>query len=428
MKAATKPSRKQAAPTVEMQTLDSYRDLATKGSSQIAMMTVRDYLTRLGLFDGTVVSEMRPEVAATFQRGILNINTNAIKQRMFSDLLRGGTLPPLVVYDDENTWKIIDGLQRSSVIVEALKTILALESQTKPQPFAQKRIEAILQLKQTIISSEEFLARPVIIQIWTGLLPDELIRLFIVLNAGQQKVNPRHLLEVIQSELRKMFEEWGLPISTKKEETESPRPRGRRSKADQEETSNVEKVQSFRFEYLINGIIAYTSRDSQVKTSSSLDDEIKNSQTVHDDDTILNKRITDIGSELCQFDFKWVCIELNNIIQEKYKSKKDNPLLSDVFFIPTIAALGWARQEPTIAEHVESRQAELIKLLITSTSSDPLVLNSPTIGFNNITNDIKTSIGRTKRKVVYNAWERFYRNGITNTNYPIDWQMGKNTL
>lgn len=428
MKAATKPSRKQAAPTVEMQTLDSYRDLATKGSSQIAMMTVRDYLTRLGLFDGTVVSEMRPEVAATFQRGILNINTNAIKQRMFSDLLRGGTLPPLVVYDDENTWKIIDGLQRSSVIVEALKTILALESQTKPQPFAQKRIEAILQLKQTIISSEEFLARPVIIQIWSNLQSDELIRLFILLNAGQQKINPRHLLEVIQSQLKKMFEEWHLPITTMREEKEKPPGRkGRPPKAEIAENPVVEKAHAFRFDYLINGLIAYASKDPQVKTSSSLDDEIKNSETVHEDDSALSKRITDIGSELCASDFKWVCIKLSNVIQEKY-GKKNNILLSDTFFIPVMAAIGWARQEPTIAKLVDDRQTELLDLLITSVSDDPLVLDDSTVGYNNITNNIKTSIGRIKRKIVYNAWERFFRNGITNPNYPIDWSQSKNTL
>ena len=225
-----------------------------------------------------------------------------------------------------------------------------------------------------------------------------------------------------------MFEEWHLPISTMREEKEKPGRRGRRSKAELAENPVVALAQTFRFEYLINGLIAYTSKDPQVKTSSSLGDEIKNSQTVHEDDNILSKRITDIGSELCASDFKWVCIKLSNVLQEKYGSKKNNILLSDAFFITVMAAIGWARQEPSIAEIVDDRQTELLDLLIASTSDDPLVLNDTTVGLNNITNNIKTSIGRARRKIVYNAWERFYRNGITNPRYPIDWQMGKNTL
>lgn len=226
--------------------LGSHRDLATmKGSSRVLEMTVKSYLTQLGLFDATEVSEMDPEVAASIQRGVLNINTNAIKQRMFSDLLRGGTLPPLVVYDDDGSWKIIDGMQRTNVICEALRTILQLETGTKVPAFAQKVIEAILKLKQTTISSKEFLARPIIIQLWSDLTSDELIRLFILLNAGQQKVNPRHLLEVIQSELRSMLEGWGLPISTYREEKEHPRSRGRRSKAEIAAHPEIEQTQPF---------------------------------------------------------------------------------------------------------------------------------------------------------------------------------------
>ena len=192
MAATTKLARSKAAPKIEMQTLEVYRDFATaNGSNQVAVMSVRDYLLKLGLYDGTTAQDLGPEVAANFQRGVLNINTNEIKQRMFSDLLRGGTLPPLVVYDDGGSWKIIDGLQRTSVIIEALKTILDIESLTKIQSFAQKITEEISKLGQTILSKEDFLARPVIIQLWSNLLPDELIRLFILLNAGQQKVNPR---------------------------------------------------------------------------------------------------------------------------------------------------------------------------------------------------------------------------------------------
>lgn len=415
MKATTKPSGKQPAPAMELKSLGSYRDLATeKGSSQIAIMTVRDYLAKLGLFDGTAVSEMRPEVAASFQRGVLNINTNAIKQRMFRDLLRGGTLPLLVVSDDDDgTWKIIDGLQRTSVILEALRTILALESQTKPQPFASKEIAEIIKLGQTTLGSEEFLARPVIIQLWNNLLPDKLIRLFMLLNVGRQNVSPRHLLEVIRYELHKMFEDWDLPVSTLRSEKEHPGHRGRRSNAEKLNNPIVEKPHTFRFEYLINGLIAYASRDPQTKTS----------QTLHDDGASFSDRIGEIGSELCKIDFQWTCVELYNIMREKHGDKKGNALLTDAFFIPTTAANGWARQDKC-AKSIESRQAELLELLQESESPDPLVLDDVTRGLNKININVKSSIGRKRRGIIFASWKRFSRDGITNRDYPTDWEGG----
>jgi hypothetical protein len=59
---------------------------------------------------------------------------------------------------------------------------------------------------------------------WRDLLPDELVRLFMILNVGQQKVSARHLLEVMGSEVRNMFEEWGLRLLTEREEKQQARP------------------------------------------------------------------------------------------------------------------------------------------------------------------------------------------------------------
>ena len=45
-------------------------------------------------------------------------------------------------------------------------------------------------------------------------------------------------------------------------------------------------------------------------------------------------------------------------------------------------------------EYIETRQTELVKLLQTSTSPDPLVFDTPGTGLYKITDDIKTSIGK----------------------------------
>ena len=135
---------KSPATTIEYPHLGSYQNPTTaKGRSQIAQLTVQEYLTRLGLWDGTTVGDLGPDVGVDCQRGVLGINTNKIKQEMFRHLLRGGVLPPLVVYNNGKLWQVIDGLQRTSVIIEALRTIRLLEvgPETDIKNFAKDIIE-----------------------------------------------------------------------------------------------------------------------------------------------------------------------------------------------------------------------------------------------------------------------------------------------
>jgi hypothetical protein len=409
--------------------LDPQRDLATtRGSHRIVEMTVKDYLTQLKVFDGKTVRDLDSSVAASFQRGRLDIRTNAIKQRMLRDLLRGGSLPPLVLYDEGNgpqsSWKIIDGLQRTDVLHAALRAILEMESGTEVQPYVQRQLTEMRNLGQTMLNSDDFLLRPITVQIWTDLQPDELIRLFMVLNVGQQKVSPRHLLEVIQPELRRMFEEWGLSLSTFREEKEHPKLGRPKKKKEEEETPNEESSPAFRFEYLINGLVAYVTRDPQIKTSKVLQDD----DSVFPDG--LSERVTDIGSELCARDFQWVGIELNSYIRERYRSKSKWESFcqsSDNYFIPTMAAIGWARQQQKIGDQVEARQRELLQLLQDSESNDPLAFEIPNRGLGDIADTVKSNIGRKRRAIVFSAWRRFFLEGITNPEYPLDWELANFT-
>jgi hypothetical protein len=68
---------------------------------------------------------------------------------------------------------------------------------------------------------------------------------------------------VIKTELKGMFEDWGLPVETMREEMEKPR--GRRSKEDANERP------AFHFEYLIDGLVAYITKNPQIKTLKLLD-------------------------------------------------------------------------------------------------------------------------------------------------------------
>jgi len=314
----------------------SIRDGATdNGSFGLRQTTVEGYLSQLRFYrpDEKQVT-FDPSVVASFQRTALDIRKNPIKQRMLRDLCRGGTLPPLVVYERpgrDHPFEIIDGIQRTHVQTEALRALLAIESGAQPEDYAKVQFAAINEQGQKLLSVQEFLSRPVILQVWRNLETDELVRLFMVLNAGQQKVSPRHLLEVMHADLRAMFEAWGMRLLTEKEEKTVPKRRGRKPP----ESLPIPSTTHFRYEFLIDGLIAYVSRDPQIKTRSVLDEADGVGQR-------LSERIMEIGSEVCKADFQWVCLQLNKLINRKYADvPKWRGIIqtSDNFFIPLMAAL-----------------------------------------------------------------------------------------
>jgi hypothetical protein len=372
---------------------------------------MRDYLARMGIYDGKHLKRLDDSIAVSSQRERIKISKNPIKQRMLRDLLRGGTLPALVLYEKNGRWTVIDGYQRTDVITEGLRTILAVENEDEIEPYAEEQLAALKKLDQQILSSDEFLERPLTLQVWQDLEHDELVRLFIVLNAGQQKVAPRHLLEIMQHQLKEMFEGWGLPVITLKEEKE--RPRTRRSK-DSEPTGST----AFKFEMLVDGLVAYATRNPQVKTWKLLESEFPDN---------LAHRVTDIGSEYCKADFIWVCQTLNSFIRERYKGKPkwEGFVHSDNYFIPLMAALGWARQhsKPAVSAHVEERQSKLMELLEQSENPDPLVFEDQNRGLDVVSETVKSNIGRKRRAIVHGAWRNFLLQGIDDPDYPLDWEF-----
>lgn len=398
------------------------RDFATKnGTHVMRQTTVKEYLDSLGLYDPkTRNTNWDASITAAFQRAVLPIHKNPIKRRMLRDLLRGGTLPPIVLYDrDSKRPAVVDGLQRTHVQTEALNTLLALEREEKPKDFAQEELEAMRALGQPPISVEEFLGRPVVLQVWRDLLPDELVRLFMILNVGQQKVSPRHLLEVMGADLRRMFEEWGLKLLTEREETQQPRPRRSRG-GTYPEDAVIPGLTHFRYEYLLDGLVAYVTRNPQVKTSEILQEKGDNPNLA------LEERVTEIGSEFCRADFVWVCLDLNEAIQERYK---DDPKWriaiqnSDNFFIPLMAAVGDARANPRARGALEDRKGKLIEIIRASDDNDPLWLSrNHSDSLSTILEGIKSNIGRRRRGVVYNAWRRYFRFGPEDIGYPVEWR------
>jgi hypothetical protein len=399
---------------------DAVLDLATeRGTYSLAMSTVGEYLSQLGLYAAdTQNASFDPGIVASFQRIALDIRKNPIKQRMLRDLCRGGTLPPLVVLQrpgQSRSLEIIDGLQRTHVLTEGFRALTSNEMGQPLEDYASAQFTAIKDQGQKVLSAKEFLARPVILQVWRDLEPDELVRLFMILNAGQQKVSPRHLLEVIHADLRTMFEAWGMRLLTEKEEKMVPKRRGRKSP----EAMVIPSVTHFRFEFLVDGLIAYVSRDPQIKTRAVLEDSDGISER-------LGERVVEIGSEACKSDFQWACLDLNKLINKKYADvPKWRGIIqtSDNFFIPLMAALGEARASARTRVLLDQRKSELIEAMRDSVDEDPFrFFGSGSDSLEKILDEVKSNIGRRRRAIVFFAWRSFFRQGIYEENNPIDWR------
>lgn len=398
---------------------ESVKDYTTKsGTHSIQAMTVESYLTRVGIFSPMADEAIfDKEIATSFQRAAISIRSNPIKQRMLRDLLVGGSLPPLVVYERPEVskkWEIIDGLQRTHALTEAWRTLSAVERGEQPSEYVRIQIELIENNQQKLLSVEDFLNRPITVQVWENLDADELVHLFMILNIGQQKVSLRHILEITHAHLHDMFQKWGIHVLAEKEEKKTSR-RGRRRSP---EMMDVPSIKHFRFELLIDGLISYAMRDPQIKTKNVLEDRDSMNDRLSEDVIV-------IGNEACRNDFRWICLDLNKQINQKYADEpKWRGIIqtSDNFFIPLMAALGEVRENMGPRFLYKKREAELSEVLANRKDEDPLRFHSGTESLEQKLNEVTSNIGRRRRAIVFTAWRSFFQNGIYDPNYPVDWK------
>lgn len=392
------------------------RDFSTSRATwTIRQGTVGDYLARFSVYDPaerSIIADNIPD--SVYQRAKIEISKNAIKKRMLRDLLRGGTLPAVVTVErSDGKYEIADGLQRTHVLTVAAEGLLALERGEQTSREVRAQLKEMEDQGQKPLDLDDFLAQPLVEQVWRELDSDEKLRLFMVLNVGQQKVSPRHLLEVAQSDVRATFEDWGIKLLTEREEKETPRPRGRRPK-DAPTAPNT--VAHYRYELLIDSLQAYVSGDPHIKTRKLLEGDGPSEK--------FDTRITEVGSEACRDDFKWVCLELNHRIQERYEGNSKWEMavqVADNFLIPMFAALGKAREEADTGSTVQHHQQELLELL-DQPGDDPLNLCSGPDSLDSIYEKVRSNIGRRQRAIAFFAWRNFFLKGPSRADYALNWR------
>lgn len=345
---------------------------------------------------------------------------------MFRDVLTGAILPPVTLYLDHPTdgpcsvW-VLDGSQRTHVlfldalVTQSIGTILA------DHDWVQSELDKLKAQGKGVLNFEEFMVQPIFLQIWSDFAsPSHTVRLFLLLNAGQQKVSSRHLLEVLGRELQKMFTQWGIPWVTERTEKESKR------------LSVKDTGRQFGYNFLLTGLVAYLKGDQHIKTDMILTER----SDAGDFDLDLDDKIQAAGDETCRKDFRWVCVELNQAITDQYDNDRAQNLIwhTETFFVPLMAAIGKARQR---GYSVDEYQAALLEYIRKSRTGDPLVLGrsvseddegdrkaDPRALFT-ILDNLTSNIGKYTRNIVYRAFLQFFRQGIEAKNYPIDWEIGK---
>lgn len=403
-------------------------DRATGGRYWLGKTTVGGYLELLGVYKPKAGQlAWNPEVSVPgLQRALIRADKNAIKQAMFRDVLTGAILPPVTLYVEPGSdgsivvW-VLDGSQRTHVlfldalIAQNMKNILA------NYDWMQGELEKLKAQGKEALSFDELMAQPVFLQIWSDFVsPSHIVRLFLLLNAGQQKVSSRHLLEVLGRQLQGMFDQWGIPWITERAQKEGARLRSVKGGS-----------RRFGYNFLLTGLVAYLKGDQHIKTEMILTDR----SDAGNFDLDLDDKIQAAGDETCRRDFIWACLELNRAIADQYDNDRAQNLIwsTDTFFVPLMAAIGKARQR---GYSVDEHQAALLEFMKKAKTGDPLVLGrsvpeddeddhkpDPRALFT-ILDNLTSNIGKYTRNIIYRAFLQFFRQGIEAKTYPVDWEIG----
>lgn len=410
------------------------RDLSTvQGEMTLRQMTLGEYLAAIGVMDPETkqVDFNANNVAVAIQRAEIKIAGNPIKERMLETILQGGVLPAKALHETENDdWLILDGLQRTHVEAKGAEFLAKwqdLDIDSIPD-FARKIMSRI---KGKLLSLDDYLRRPVFLQVWRKLSEPEQVRLFVVLNVGQQKVSMRHLLEALNKPIEDLFNRWDILTRTEKGERTNGKPRAKWSGEDL-------TLPPFKLEYLVNAARAYVERNAQVKTKAAMEDAYKaggTSRAPQDSSLVemgpnLVRNLMDLGDGPSRGDFEWACKDLCGEIARVYR---DNPkwriaiLDSDNFFFPLMAALGKSREQFQAAQIDERKEAILRLLRDAAPGDDPLRLSEPEgLSLAHVQARIKSNIGRTSRNIVHDAWKEYFRVGPVDDEVVLDWAAAAN--
>jgi hypothetical protein len=141
----------------------------------------------------------------------------------------------------------------------------------------------------------------------------------------------------------------------------------------------------------------------------------------------IESRMMQVGDETLKNDLTWVFLQLNEDMKATYASVPAWTyaiMQADTFVYPLLAALGRAREHQP-ATQVQDCKSTLLALMQNG-EEDPLTLSgdSPR-SLDAIMSGITSNIGRRRRVIVFEAFNRFFENGPARRGYPVDWDLAR---
>jgi hypothetical protein len=122
-----------------------------------------------------------------------------------------------------------------------------------------------------------------------------------------------------------------------------------------------------------------------------------------------------------------VFLQLNEAIKETYANVPSWTyaiMQADTFVYPLLAALGRAREHQPVTL-LQDRKAALLEMLH-SGGEDPLSLTGEDPrSLDKVMGGITSNIGRRRRVIVFEAFNRYFENGPARRGYPLDWDLAK---
>lgn len=326
------------------------------GTSKMYMVSIGDYLARVSM-------ENNP-----FQRKKLSINK--YYKKLVMDLLDDTVIPPISILfsgkyenlnnENEEKFMIMDGLQRTNCLFHCVDILSKGNSDRK------------------IKTLEEFRAKKIYIEVWTGLDLNSMLYKMVVLNTGQKKMDYSHQLEILNFSLYKKLESEDVKVS----------------KANVKSTND-----NFNLSTVVNGLVSFINGIPISSKKDAAEFLFENINTSFEAESTTDE-LGVVADESTYKTLIWVLKDLNNLVEIKYG--EENPFKKyDVFLISFLASLGDVKRK--YPEKCE-KKIELLKEKLSS-EEDPLNLKKFTVYYNKF----KSGIGDKRRKFIYEAFRSYFK-------------------
>ena len=335
--------------------------------------------------------------------GNLDIQRRIVKgfkpyERLRDDLKEGCLVPPVVIGIREGKIKTPDSISDNNFI----KSLEQINSKDVFIVDGLQRTNAIRSVKESLEgeAEEEFLLRPLRVEVWPDITLSALIYRMILLNAGQKPMSLKHQLEVVNRPLCDSLQE---------------KYKGRISIFREKDSSRRRSSGQYQFSVIAQAFQAFVQKKPQIDVRNQVVAELDQIDVLASYGESLSKK-SDENDLTSEFE-KYISflLDFDEALCKKYQQQDSteetslptgvNVLSRDTFHVGLAAAYGWCVENKKDA--LKEAEKKLFILLNDAGTDDPLAL----VRFEGIQKGFgrKDNVGEKTRDLVYNGFKEYFR-------------------